>query len=242
MSYLKDKVAVITGGSTGIGRGIAEAFLGLGAKVMICARGEERLMNTAQEIAKIGAVEAMVCDVKDEDRVQAMFRRTVEAFGRVDILVNNAGSNTRELIVDMPLENWTQVLEDNLTAPFICGREAMRIMKEQASGRIINIGSIAAKRPRSNSAAYVSSKFGLWGLTQAMALEGREHNIAVGMLNNGNCRTDRWKDRPDQAAKEGIMEIEDVAAIAVAMADLPDGVGILDTTLIPVIMPYLARG
>ncbi|MGY8992849.1 MAG: SDR family NAD(P)-dependent oxidoreductase [Rhodospirillales bacterium] len=242
MSHLKDKVAVITGGSTGIGRGIAEAYLALGAKIMICARGEERLMKTASEIGTSSTVEAMTCDVKDEVRVAALFKRTIEAFGCVDILINNAGGNTRELIIDMPLENWKKVIDDNLTGPFLCGREAMRVMKDQGSGRIINIGSIAAKRPRSNSAAYVSSKFGLWGLTQAMALEGRPHNIAVGMLNNGNCRTDRWKDRPDQAAQEGIMEIADVAAIAVAMADLPDGVGILDTTLIPVIMPYLARG
>jgi NAD(P)-dependent dehydrogenase (short-subunit alcohol dehydrogenase family) len=241
---LAGKVAIVTGGSTGIGKGIARNFAAEGASVVICARGKERPEAAAKELAQAtgSKVEAVVCDVGDEAQVQALFKRATDLFGRLDILVNNAGSNTRELVVDMPFAKWNDVIRSNLTAVFLTGREALRIMKGQQSGRIINIGSIAAKVPRANSAAYVAAKVGLAGLTRAMALEGRADGIAVSQLNNGNTRTDRWLGRDEQAAKEGIMEIDDVAGIALAMALLPDGVNVLDGTLTAVNMPYIGRG
>ena len=241
---LAGKVAIVTGGSTGIGKGIARDFAGEGASVVICARGKERLEAAAKEVAKAtgSRVEAVVCDVGVEAQVQAMFKRTMDLFGRLDILVNNAGSNTRELVVDMPLANWNKVINSNLTAVFLTGREALRVMKTQQSGRIINIGSIAAKVPRANSAAYVAAKVGLTGLTRAMALEGRADGIAVSQLNNGNTRTDRWLGRDEQAAKEGIMEIADVSGMALAMVLLPDGVNVLDATVTAINMPYIGRG
>ncbi len=237
---LAGKVALVTGGSTGIGRGIATRFAGEGASVVICARGKERLEKAAEEIAKAtgSRVEAMPCDLTDEAQVQAMFKRTMDRFGRLDILVNNAGGNSNDLIVDMPLAKWESVLGVNLNAVFLCGREAMRIMKAQKGGRIVNIGSIAAKVPRMRSCAYVAAKWGVSGLTRAMALEGREDGIAVSQMNNGNTDTGH----SSSAATEGAMEVDDVAGMVLAMVLLPPGVNVLEGTLTKVSMPYIGRG
>ncbi len=243
MGRLTDKVAIITGARSGIGRGIAEAFAAEGATLVLTARTKDKLETAAQEIAKGGnRVKAIVADVTDEKQVAELFRQTVEAFGRVDILVNNAGTNTRYATVDLPLSEWKRVIETNLTGPFICGREALRLMSKQKSGRIINIASISAKRPRPNAAAYVSSKFGLEGLTRSMALDGRPDNVAVCCIYPGNTWSELKIGREEQQHREGIMEAADIGAMAVAIAALPDGVNMLECEMLPVKQPFIGRG
>lgn len=243
MGQLRDRVAVITGASTGIGRSVALAYASEGAKVVLAARSATKLGAVAEEIAAAGG-EALACptDVTVEAEVEALFARTVEAHGRVDILVNNAGINVRSATDELSAEDWRKVLEVNLTGVFLCSRAALRLMKQQRSGRIINIGSVSAKVPRAHSAPYTTSKFGLEGLTRSLALDGREHGIAVSILHPGNTETPIWQGREEQGRREGIMAPEDLARVAVVMAALPPEVNVLESVVLPVSMPFLGRG
>ena len=148
MGKLDGKVAIVTGGSRGIGKAIARGLAAEGAKVVIAARGADALNRTAQELANQGAtVVAHATDITDEAQVGALFARTLELFQRLDILVNNAGAFDGGLIDELSVEAWDKVMATNLRGPFLCTRAAMRIMKPQGSGRILNIGSISAQRP-----------------------------------------------------------------------------------------------
>ena len=179
MDRLDEKVAVVTGGGTGIGKGIARAFATEGADLVIASRNRARLDATADELRDLGAdVLVVTADVADESQVVALFEQVVERFGRLDILVNNSGIFERAAIVDMSYEAWRSVVDVNLSGAFLCTREAMRIMKPQGGGRIINIGSISAQMPRFDSAPYTATKHGLVGLTKSTALEGREFGIS----------------------------------------------------------------
>jgi NAD(P)-dependent dehydrogenase (short-subunit alcohol dehydrogenase family) len=178
MGKLDGKVALITGGNKGIGKGIARGLAAEGAALALVARGADTLRRAADELAAAGTrVLALPADVTDELHVQQVFARTVEHFGRLDLLVNNAGAFEGGPLGQLSTEAWDHVLAVNLRAPFLCTREAMRIMKRQGGGRIINIGSISAQRVRPYSVPYSASKHGLWGLTQVTALEGRDHGI-----------------------------------------------------------------
>ena len=159
MGLLDGKVAVITGGGSGIGKGIAKIFLKEGCSVVIGARNADRLDAAAKEIGKGGLpLFAVATDVTDSGQVKNLFQNAMDRFGRLDILVNNAGAFGGGRIDDITDDTWNQVIGTNLTGAFFCTREAFKIMKEGGGGRIINIGSIAAKRPRRNSAPYTSSK------------------------------------------------------------------------------------
>ena len=162
MGKLEGKVAIVTGGSRGIGKAIAHGLAAEGAKVVIAARGAEKLTEAAQELSAGGtAVIPIPADVTVEGQVTALFQRTLELFHRLDVLVNSAGVFDGGLLDELSVETWDKVISVNLRGPFLCTRAALRIMKPQRSGRILNIGSIAAQRPRLKGAAYAASKFGL---------------------------------------------------------------------------------
>ncbi|HEY8461524.1 MAG TPA: SDR family oxidoreductase, partial [Blastocatellia bacterium] len=155
-----------------------------------------------------------------------------------DVLVNNAGTFAGYAAIDeASVESWDWIMAVNLRGPFLCTREAFRIMKRQRGGRIINIGSIASQRVRPRSAAYSTTKHGLWGLTQVTALEGRDHGISCGILHPGNVRVEARAGDP-----EPMMSPEDIARAAVAMAELPPHVNVLEATVLHVEQPFLGRG
>ncbi|MCY4401869.1 MAG: SDR family oxidoreductase [Candidatus Poribacteria bacterium] len=243
MGQLDGKVAIVTGGNRGIGKGIAKGLAAEGASLTIAARDAELLTQTADELRDKGTkVVAVPTDVTDEDQIKALFEKAMAEYGRLDILVNNAGAFDGGPIDELSTEAWDKVISVNLRAPFLCSREAMRIMKAQGDGgRIINVGSISAHRVRPNSAPYSSSKFGIWGLTQVTALEGRPHGITASCLQPGNTYVERVQNRP-QPPSEPMMDVDALAQAAVLMATLPPNVNMLEATVLPVEQLYVGRG
>jgi NAD(P)-dependent dehydrogenase (short-subunit alcohol dehydrogenase family) len=243
MRRLKGKVAVITGGNQGIGKGIAKLFAQEGARLALCARNAAKLSATADELRTSGAeVFASPVDVSEEEAVEKFFKDLMARFGRVDILVNNAGNFDGAPIDQLTLAAWNNVIGACLTGTFLCSRAAFRIMKGQGCGRILNIGSISAQRPREGSAPYTSAKFGLWGLTNAIALDGRPHGILCSCLHPGNVRVE-WRSDPRVAInQEPMMETETVAQAALAMVTVPPDVNFLEAIVLPREQTYLGRG
>jgi NAD(P)-dependent dehydrogenase (short-subunit alcohol dehydrogenase family) len=242
MTQLKDRVVVVTGSSSGMGAAIARAFGAEGCKVVLAARRADRLQAVADDIAADGGCAlAVPTDVTVEADVEALYRRAEEAFGRVDVLVHSAGVPQATPVEDMSLAEWKSVLDANLSSAFLCGREAFRRMKGQGRGRIIFIGSVAARSPRPAAAAYVASKFGLDGLTRAMALEGRDHGVAVSVLHPGFTVTGFG---PGAGGEPGRMAMDpkDIARIVILMASLPDEQNLLEAVTLPLGMPFLGRG
>ncbi|MBI1760071.1 MAG: SDR family oxidoreductase [Acidobacteria bacterium] len=239
MAALTGKIALITGASSGIGKGIAEAFAAAGAQLVLTARRAELLTQLAETLPT--EVLALPADVTDETQVQAVFQQTVQRFGRLDILVNNAGVFDGGPLDELSLATWEKVMAVNLRGPFLCTREALRLMKPQGSGRIINIGSISAQRVRPNSAPYSTSKFGLAGLTQVTALEGRSFGITCGCIHPGNTAVETLADA-QRRAHEPVMQIAEWAQVAVTMAALPAHVNLLEAIVLPREQPYLGRG
>ncbi|CAB1078682.1 short-chain dehydrogenase [Alkalispirochaeta odontotermitis] len=243
MCQLQDRIAVVTGASTGIGKSIAVAYAGEGAKIVLASRNKVQLETVAKEIADANGSSLVVpTDVTVESEVIDLFRQAIDAFGRVDILVNNAGLSKGGSPDELSLDVWQQVIGVNLTGAFICSREALKIMKPQRAGRIINIGSVSAKVPRPHSAPYTTSKFGLEGLTRSLALDARDFGIAVSILHPGNTETPIWSGREEIARKEGVMSPDDLARVAVTIATLPPEVNMLESIVLPVSMPFVGRG
>ncbi len=250
MSYesLEGKIALITGGGTGIGKGIARAFAGAGAQLFIAARNMDRLNETAAEITSASGAEVTPhhMDVTDEHSVASVFEHIMNQCGRLDILVNNSGSIEGDPIETLSAEKWHRVMETNVTGMFYCIREAFKIMRPQGGGRIINIGSIAAQRARHSSAAYTTSKHAVWGLTQSAAIEGRDHNIAVGALHPGNTMVERRMDRRSGSGRdegpEPMMSVDVIGRTALLMATLPPDVNMLESIVIPSDQLYIGRG
>jgi len=247
VARLSGKVALVTGGNQGIGKGIARGLGREGAKVVISARNAAKLEQAAAELAREGTEAlAVPADVSDEAQVQELFKKTRERLGRLDILVNNAGAFDGGPIEKLSLEAWDRVIGACLTGAFLCTREAFKIMKPQGGGRIINIGSISAQRARMFSAPYTSAKHGIWGLTQATALEGREHGIAVSCLHPGNVLVERRQQEHIGGMRENkgepMMSIEELAEVAVHMACLPGHVNFLEAIVLPTTQLYIGRG
>ncbi len=241
MSQLNGKVAVITGGNSGIGKGIAKIFAEEGCNLAICGRNVERLSATADELRKTGReVLDQRADVSSEPDVLALFDAVMKKFGRVDILVNNAGNFDGGRIDNLSLEAWNHVIGACLTGTFLCSRSAFAIMKEQGGGRILNIGSISAQRPRAHHAPYAAAKFGVWGLTQSIALDGRKHGIICSCLHPGNVRVERAIGA--RSEEEAMMDTETIARAALAMVALPPDVNFLEAIVLPKDQPYLGRG
>jgi NAD(P)-dependent dehydrogenase (short-subunit alcohol dehydrogenase family) len=238
MGKLDGKVALITGASRGIGQGIAEALGAEGSDLVLLARDAAALERNAGELSRNGTRALPVTtDVTDERQVQQAFALAMERFGRLDLLINNAGISEGGALDELTLEAWDRVMAANLRGPFLCTREAFRIMKPAGGGRIINIASIAARRVRPHTAPYSTSKHGLWGLTQVTALEGRPFGISCGCLYPGNTLVEKLRNR-----KEPMMTVQDLVQAVVAMATLPPHVNMLEAVVLPVGQMYLGRG
>ena len=243
MGQLDAKIAIITGAGTGIGKGIARAYAREGAKLVIASRNKGNLDRTAEELRSDGATVLVVpTDITVESQVIALFQRTMEEFGRLDILVNNSGVFDGGPLEDLSLETWQRVIDVNLTAVFLCSREAMKIMKSQRAGRIINIGSISAQMTRMNSAPYSASKHGLVGLTKSTALEGRDFGVVASCLHPGNVATERRDASDASQDQEPMMTPDDIAMAALTMAALPPNVNMFESIVLPVTQAYLGRG
>ncbi|MEW6211051.1 MAG: SDR family oxidoreductase [Acidobacteriota bacterium] len=242
MGKLDGRIALITGASRGIGRGIAEGFAAEGASVILTARSQDQLIQLARSLEEQGTdVLALAADVTDEQQVKEVFQKAIERFRRLDILVNNAGIFDGGPVDELSLETWDRVMAVNLRGPFLCTREAFRIMKHQGGGRIINIGSISAQRVRPQSAPYSTSKHGLWGLTQVTALEGRQFGITCSCIHPGNTDVETLADVRRQL-KEPVMAVADLVPAIVAMAALPKDVNMLESIVLPVDQLYIGRG
>lgn len=248
MGSLDGKVAIITGGGTGIGKGIARAFAEQGCNLVIAARNLDRLESAAEELRQVGDGRVVVSaiDVTNEQQVIDLFALTMREFDRLDILVNNSGAFDGGPLEELTMEKWERVMGVNVTGPFLCSREAFKIMKPAGGGRIINIGSIAAQRPREQSIPYSTSKTAVWGLTTAAALEGRPYGIAVGCLHPGNVAVERRADGRSSTGRdmgpEPLVSIEDMGRTALLMATLPPETNMLEAIVLPVAQTYLGRG
>ncbi|MDQ0760230.1 SDR family oxidoreductase [Streptomyces canus] len=247
-----NKVAVVTGAGSGIGRAVAVELLGAGWSVALAGRRTGTLEETAA-LAPGGDCVALRTDVSQPDDVAALFAAVVERFGRVDLLFNNAGTFDPGgvPVEELPYDAWRHVVDTNLNGAFLCAQAAYRQMKEQdpQGGRIINNGSISAHAPRPHSVAYTATKHALTGLTKSLSLDGRPYGIAVGQIDIGNAATDmtaRMETGALQAngevAPEPVMDVADVARTVRHMAELPLGANVQFATVLATAMPYVGRG
>jgi NAD(P)-dependent dehydrogenase (short-subunit alcohol dehydrogenase family) len=195
LKELEGQVVIVTGASRGIGEAIALAFAARGCPVTLAARDERRLEQVAGQIKALGG-RCLVCatDVTSAVQVQRMVDQTVEAFGRLDILVNNAGILILKKVIDTTMEDWQSTLDTNLTAVFLAAKAALPTMIRQKYGQIITVASIAGKRSGPRHGAYSAAKFGVLGLTEALASEVKEYNIRVNAVNPGMVDTDLFGD------------------------------------------------
>jgi NAD(P)-dependent dehydrogenase (short-subunit alcohol dehydrogenase family) len=247
-----DKVAVVTGAGSGIGRAAALALAKDGYRVVLAGRRQALLEATAAAAGAPQRLLAVATDVSVPESVKALFARAVEVFGRIDVLFNNAGANAPGVpFEELPFERWKTVVDVNLSGAFLCAQEAFRIMKTQQprGGRIINNGSISAHAPRPDSAPYTASKHGVTGLTKTIALDGRKYDIACSQIDIGNAMTElaaRMSKGVKQA--DGSIRVEpmiDVAHVGEAvryMASLPIDVNVQFMTLMATRMPFVGRG
>ncbi len=245
-----EKVALVTGAGTGVGKAVSLGLLKQGYAVVLAGRRREPLDATAKE----GGSKTLVVetDVGDPASVKALFEKIRKQFGRLDLLFNNAGTGAPAVPMDeLPFEQWKKCVDTNLTGSFLCAQEAMRLMKEQdpQGGRIINNGSISAHAPRPNSAPYTATKHAITGLTKSIALDGRPFDIACGQIDIGNAETDmarRMKDGVPQAdgavRVEPLMDPVHVANAVVHMASLPKEANVLFMTVMATKMPFVGRG
>lgn len=249
-----NKVAIITGAGSGVGRAVAIAFLKDGYRTVLAGRRTDALEETItlSGVDKSRAL-AVPTDVTDKTSVAALFAKTKEAFGRLDVLFNNAGVNAPGgiLLEDLSLEDWQKVVDTNLTGPFLCTQEAFKLMKAQQpqGGRIINNGSISAHAPRPNSIAYTATKHAITGLTKTAALDGRKYDIAVGQVDIGNALTEMAKKmtggvpQADGSIKaEPVMDVDNVATTVLHMAALPPEANVLFVTVMATKAPFVGRG
>jgi NAD(P)-dependent dehydrogenase (short-subunit alcohol dehydrogenase family) len=243
MKDMSERVAIVTGASSGIGAAMARTFAAAGVKTVLAARSLDKLEAVAAEIVgKGGTAVACQTDVTVEPQVVRLFERTVAAYGRVDILINNAGLADHIPTVELSLADWRRSIDTMLTGPFLCGREAMRVMVKQKRGRIINIGSVSSRRPRPHTIGYAAAKFGLHGITQSMALDGREHGITVSIIDPGVTESHLagGASRPARPATQ-MMKAEEIAEIALLIARLPDETNLMEAFVLPIGMPFLGR-
>lgn len=240
--------AVVTGAGSGVGRAVALALHGAGYSVALAGRRKDRLEETAAGTNML----VVPTDVGKPDSVKLLFAKTLEAFGRLDLLFNNAGAGTPAVpMEDLTFEQWSATVAVNLTGPFLCSQEAIRIMKSQAprGGRIINNGSISAHTPRPFSAPYTSTKHAITGLTKSISLDCRQYEICCGQIDIGNAATEmtqRMTQGVLQAngttAPEPRMDVQNVANAVLYMASLPLDSNVLFMTVMANTMPFVGRG
>jgi NAD(P)-dependent dehydrogenase (short-subunit alcohol dehydrogenase family) len=248
-----DKTAIVTGAGTGIGKAVALALLQDGYRVALAGRRKEPLEAVVAQAGAGGQrALAVPTDVSVPESVRALFARTKQAFGRLDLLFNNAGVGAPGVnLEDLSYEQWKNVVDINLTGPFLCTQEAIRLMKSQdpRGGRIINNGSISAHAPRPNSAPYTATKHAITGLTKSTSLDGRKYDIACGQIDIGNAATDlaaRMAKGVPQAngsiAVEPLMDVGHVASAVLYMASLPLESNVQFLTVMATKMPFVGRG
>jgi NAD(P)-dependent dehydrogenase (short-subunit alcohol dehydrogenase family) len=247
---MQEKVALVTGAGSGIGRAVAIALAGAGYRVAIAGRRAAPLEETAA--AAGGAPLVVPTDVTDPGAVAAMVEKTVAKHGRLDVVFNNAGTTAPPMPTDeLPLDAWRRVIDTNLTGVFLCAQAAFRAMKAQVpqGGRIINNGSIAAVTPRPHMAAYTASKHAVTGLTKTLSLEGRRYNIACGQIDIGNVQTNLGINmsggtlQADFSLKpEPTFDVKHVAEAVLYMAGLPLSANVLSMTVMATAMPFVGRG
>ena len=248
-----NKVALVTGASSGIGKATSIALMKSGYNLVLAGRRVEKLREVAEYAVEL-KVKAIfqATDITDPASVDALFAITKATFGRLDLLFNNAGTSTPAVgIEDLDFAKWKAVVDTNLTGTFLCTQGAVRMMKVQSphGGRIINNGSISAHAPRPNSAPYTSTKHAITGLTKSTALDGRMYDIACGQIDIGNADTDmggRMKAGVPQAngetSAEPVMDPRHVADAVTMMAGLPLDSNILTLTIMATKMPFVGRG
>jgi NAD(P)-dependent dehydrogenase (short-subunit alcohol dehydrogenase family) len=247
------RIAVVTGAGSGIGRAVAVALLRDGYKVALAGRRRDALDGTVVAAGDAGpGALPVVTDVSNPASVAALFETVKTSFGRLDLLFNNAGIGAPAVnLEDLTVEQWKSVVDINLTGPFLCTQEAIRIMKSQnpRGGRIINNGSISAHAPRPNSAPYTSTKHAITGLTKSTSLDGRKYDIACGQIDIGNAATDlaarMAKGVPQangQIAVEPLMDVGHVASAVMYMASLPLDANAQFLTIMATKMPFVGRG
>jgi NAD(P)-dependent dehydrogenase (short-subunit alcohol dehydrogenase family) len=247
-----EKVALVTGAGSGIGRYSALALAKEGYTVVLVGRRPEALEETAALAGDSAKTLAVPTDVGNPESVQALFADVKEKLGRLDVLFNNAGRGAPGVLLEeVKYEDWAAVVAVNLTGAFLCTQEAFMLMKEQdpQGGRIINNGSISATAPRPNSAPYTATKHAITGLTKSTSLDGRKYNIACGQIDIGNAATDmteRMNNGVPQAdgsmAVEPRFDVEHVAQAVVQMANLPLETNIQFITIMATKMPFVGRG
>lgn len=247
------KVAIVTGGGSGVGKACALALADAGFAVALAGRNPDKIDAVARKIVGAGGEAiAVATDVGDPRAVASLFSRTKAAYGRLDVLFNNAGTGAPGVpLEDLTFDQWQTVVTANLTGAFLCTQQAFRMFKAQepGGGRIINNGSISAHTPRPNSSPYTATKHAITGLTKASALDGRPFNIAVGQIDIGNAATDmtaRMAEGVPQAdgrmAVEARIDANEVARAVVYMATLPLDVNVLTMTVMATQMPFVGRG
>jgi len=248
----KIKVAIVTGGGSGVGRATALALNEDGWSVALAGRRAEALDETISLMSAPDRALAVPTDVSDPAQVAALFAKTVETFGRLDLLFNNAGANAPGILLeDLSFEQWKTVVDVNLTGSFLCLQAAFRIMKAQEpmGGRIINNGSISAHAPRPDSIPYTATKHAVTGLTKTASLDGRKYNIAVGQLDIGNAASPMAnrmakgvKQANGEIKPEPMMDVDDVGRAVVHMASYPLETNIFSMTVMATKMPFAGRG
>jgi NAD(P)-dependent dehydrogenase (short-subunit alcohol dehydrogenase family) len=247
------KIAIVTGAGSGIGRAVAHALVAAGWTTVFTGRRIEALEEAAAgaDTAHAGAV-PIACDVSRPEQVEKLFERVEGEFGRLDLLFNNAGMGYKSTLIDeIPVDVWHAVVDVNLTGSFLCARAAFGLMRRQKpmGGRIINNGSVSAYAPRPGSVPYTATKHAITGLTKTLALDGRPFDIACGQIDIGNALTEMavpmTKGVPQadgSIAAEAVMDVRHVADAVVHMAGLPLEANVLFTTVMATKMPYVGRG
>lgn len=247
------KIALVTGAGSGIGRAVALALQADGFHLALAGRRAEPLQALVEEIhAKGGEAIAVPTDVRDPASVEALFATVEEVYGRLDVMFNNAGINAPAVPMDeLPVDNWLNVINTNVTGVYLCSRAAFGLMRRQQpqGGRIINNGSISAHTPRPFTAPYTASKHAVLGLTKSLALDGREFNIACSQIDIGNALTElseRMTKGVRQAngtlAAEPMCDVEHIAGAVRYMASLPLSANVLNMTVMATNMPFVGRG
>jgi NAD(P)-dependent dehydrogenase (short-subunit alcohol dehydrogenase family) len=250
---MADKIAVVTGAGTGVGRAVTLALARDGWSVALAGRRPQPLHDLADELRAAGHEGlAVPTDVADPGSVESLFAAIRQTYGRLDLLVNNAGRGAPAVpLEDLELTDWQGVVDVNLTAAFLCTQQAVRLMKSQTprGGRIINNGSLSAHTPRPHSAPYTATKHAITGLTKATALDGRDHDIACGQIDIGNAETPmtaRMADgvrQPDGSIRvEPTMDVNGVGRAVAYMASLPLDANVPFMTVMATGMPFLGRG
>ena len=253
MAKSEGRVAIVTGGGSGIGKESAFALAKDGYSVAIAGRREEVLNETVKEATNEGLkMLGVQTDVGNPESVKNLFSKTLEEFGRLDVLFNNAGGGAPKILIeDLTYEQWQTVVDSNLTGTFLCSQEAIKIMKSQdpMGGRIINNGSISAYTPRPDSAPYTATKHGVSGLTKSISLDGRKYNIACGQIDIGNAATNMTERMSSGTAQaDGSMKVEPtydvkhVGETVLYMSNLPLDTNVQFVTIMATKMPYIGRG